>query len=822
MAENSPYTRGQFPSPLLPRKEMDKPETGRAVGNAIYQTSVLGENSYYWLRNQNFAENRTFSAGKQPFQTYLDLLGTDGKTSYANYAWHPRPIAPKFRDILINDIMSRIENVDCTGLSLEIQKRKDMRKTEMAFQMEHGDYLNQIQQSAGVQLAQKQDFIPENEEELELWDNLKPKEKEEQLMEWGIDFILYNNDWNSIKKEVTGDLVDVGLGATQTYFDGRKRIRVKRIRPEYMVYGATNTLNFRNVAYMAHLERMSITDVRSMFPDTPEQDLYKAAYQNRGLYANPDQLIDFIQDFEIAYTRPYDSWLIDVMFYEYKVMKTINYVKGKDNNDNPIFDLNRKTDGTNPNKKTYVFQIPTIYKGAWMIGSDTMLSWGEMENLIRSREDVEDVKFSYSVYMLNNNGDMLPTSPMEMMRSSIVQMDLAILRMQNVIASTPPNGMKMDLDAITELELGKGIGKVGPLKLRELWMQTGDVYYSSSKISGDNANRSPIEQNLNELGDKLHQYIEVYNFELNCIRDYLGINEVKDGSQVNPRIGLGVMQGQQAASNLATAHIYGGWVSLMTDTCEAASILFWDALNTPETNDMYIRLLGKQNADFLLYNKELTKSNYLTKISVNMTLQDRTWLNQQIEVALAQGKLMLEDALMVNKYASFNIEYAIRYLSFMEKKRQQMAQRQQMQLAQQQQQATAAQADQLMQQKQQDEEQKDKREAAKLEKQALNDHKLLIQQLINAALLEEQKTGQQLPTYVQLAINEQLKGKVLEQEAQIESMTDALEIHDLQMTQNIIQQQAMQAQQQALPPGQDSDLSPDQSNPNQIAQGQAA
>jgi len=810
MVDNGTYTRGQFPSPLLPRKEMDKPETGRAVGSAIYQTSVLGSNSYYFIRNQQFAENRVFGAGKQPFQTYLDLLGTDGKVSYLNLDFHPRPIAPKFRDILINDIMSRMENVDCTGLSLEIQKRKDMKKTEMAFQMEHGDYLQQIQQSAGVQLAQKQDFIPENEEELELWDNLKPKEKEEQLMEWGIDFILYNNDWNSIKKEVTGDLVDTGLGATQTYFDGRKRIRVKRVRPEYMVYGTTNTLNFRNVAYIGHLERLSITDVRSMYPNTPEKDLYRAAYQNRGLYANPDQLTDFIQDFEIAYTRPYDSWLIDVMFYEYKVMKTINYVKGKDNNDNPIFDLNRKTDGSNPNKKTFQFQIPTIYKGAWMIGSDTMLAWGEMENLIRSREDVEDVKFSYSLYMLNNNGDMLPTSPMEMMRSSIVQMDLAILRMQNVIASTPPNGMKMDLDAITELDLGKGIGKVGPLKLRELWMQTGDVYYSSSKISGDNANRSPIEQNMNELGDKLKQYIEVYNFELNCIRDYLGINEVKDGSQVNPRIGLGVMQGQQAASNLATAHIYGGWVSLMTDTCEAAAILFWDALNTPETNDMYIRLLGKQNADFLLYNKELTRSNYLTKISVNMSTQDRMWLNQQIEVALAQGKLQLEDALMVNKYAAFNIEYAIRYLSFMEKKRTQMAQRQQMQLAQQQQQATQSQADSLMQQKQQAEIDKDKRDAAKIEKEAINDHKLLIQQLINAALLEQQKTGQPLPDYVQLAINEQLKGKVLEQEAQIEALTDALEIHDLQMTQNIIQQQSQQSQ------------SPEAVNQQQQAPGQQA
>jgi len=552
--------------------------------------------------------------------------------------------------------------------------------------------------------------------------------------------------------------------------------------------------------------------VRSMYPDVPEKDLYELAYMYRGQFGNPDSLVDFIIDFEISYTRPYDSWLIDVLFFKYRVMKTIDYTKGTDRNGNPIFEY-RKVSGENPNKQPYKAQIPTWYQGAWLVGASDVLDWREMPNLIRSNEDVEDVFSGYAVYMLNNNGDMLPVSPMQMISSSIVQMDLSILRMQQVIATTPPNGIKMDIDAIMEVDMGKGIGKVGPMKMREIYTQMGDVYYSGSKINGDRANSSPIEQMISNFGDKLKSYIEVYNFELNCIRDYLGINEVKDGSEVNPRLGLGVMQGQMQASNMSTAHIYNGYVSILTDTAKAIAILFWDCLNTPATNDMYIRLLGKENADFIKYNKELTRSNYLTKISVNMAIADLQWLDQMCMTAVQQKQMLPDDAMMVKKYSQFNMEYAIRYLTFIQKKRAKEAQKAQMQAAQQQQQATAQLAQQQMAQKAQDEAASDKREMAKTSTKINGEHLLKIQDLINNSLLLAQEGKGVVPQYVQLAIDKQMAAHNLELEQQIQEMENSLQAHDLQMTQMAQQQQMQQAQQQGQGQGQEQ---------GQPQQGQAA
>ena len=792
--DNSKY-KGQFPSPILPKADLDKPETGYQVAQAIYNSCIYGENSFYAIRNTQFADNRTFASGKQPFQTYLDILGVDGKASYMNYSYNPRPIAPKFRNILVNDIMSRLESIDCTGLSASIQARKDDRKNEMAFKMKHGDFIKAAEQTTGMQLSQPSDFQPETDDELELWAGLNDKEKEETLMSEGISFILENNDQEGTKKLLAEDLVDCGLACEFTGFNGRKRIVNKRIRPEYLVYGTTLTLNFRNIPYIGHVERISILDVRLMYPDYPEKQLYELAYQFKGYYGNPDSLVDFIADYEIAYTRPYDSFLIDVMFFRYKVQKEINYSKGEDIYGNKIVEYRVIKD--NPKKKNYKTYIPTWYQGAWLIGANDVLEWREMPNLIRNNEDVEDVMSGYAVYMLNNNGDMLPMSPMESIKSSIIQMDLAVLRMQNVLAKVAPPGVKIDLDAVAEMDLGTGQKSIGYMKLRELYQETGDIPFRSSKISGENTRNAPIEPIISGYGNMLQEQIAIYNFELNNIRDYLGINEVKDGSGVPARMGLGVANGAVQASNMSTAHIYNGYISILTDTAKATAILLWDALNTPETNDMYIRLLGKSNADFIKYNKDLTRSNYATKISVNMGAEDMQWLSEFLTTAVQQKQMMPDDAMMVKKYCKFDMEYGIRYLTFIQKKRQKEQQQIQQAQAQQQQQATAQQAQMQMQMKAQQEAASDKREVVKVDKKASGEHMNMLQALINDAIKINMETGAPIHPYVQNLIDNQHQLQLNQMEMQIKQMEEGLEEHDLQMTQ-VAQQQQMQQAQQAM------------------------
>ena len=161
-------------------------------------------------------------------------------------------------------------------------------------------------------------------------------------------------------------------------------------------------------------------------------------------------------------------------------------------------------------------------------------------------------------------------------------------------------------------------------------------------MSGE-AGRPAIEQAIHNMGDKISQFINVYNFELGCIRDYIGVNEVRDGSGVNPRIGLQVMNNQMQSSNTATGHIYGGVVSIMTDTSKGVAIRLWDTLKQSDVNSMYIKLLGQKNSDFIKRRKDITSSNYDTMITIDMSQDEKLFLETQINTALQAGTIELED-----------------------------------------------------------------------------------------------------------------------------------------------------------------------------------
>jgi hypothetical protein len=771
--DNLEFHDGVFPSPILGNDVIKTLAYGKAVGRAIYKTAIESENSYYVSRNNSFAETRTFANGKQPFQTYLDLLMVDGKSSFLNLDYHPRPVAPKFRDILINTIMNKTERIECYSMSLETQLKKRNKKDAAAFRMANKDFINAAQQQTGMQMEQPDAFTPDSEEELNLWAELNDKEREELLMEEAVQFVNYNNDFDSIKKDIVSDIVDVGMGWGKNYFDSKGRIKEKSIRPEMMVYGTTNTYDFRHMPYMAHLERMKIVDFRAMWPKYDEEVLYDLAYSSRNKNGNSANLSDYSNDYATALSRPYDGYLIDVLFYEYRVTKYIDYTKGTDRNANPVFEFKPNTGKkANPNKKEYKANIPTIYCGAWPVGADDVAEWHEMSNLLRSNADVEEVSYSYSGYIINNKDNMLPKSPMDNMKSSIIQMDLAILKMQQHLAMAAPDGMNIDIDSITDIDLGSGVGKVGALKLREIRLQTGDTYWSSAKMSGERNQMPPIQDAIHSLGDKLQQFIGVYNFELGCIRDYIGVNELRDGSNTPDRLGLQVMQTQIQASNTATQHIYDAFVSIMGNMAKKTIIMLWQVLKFGNPNSMYMKILGAQNIDFIKEKELLTANNYSTMVTVDMSMDDKQFLAQNITFALQQGTIELQDAIYVRKVP--DLDLAMRYLAFVQKKRAKEKNDAELQKQQQGIQQQGQQAQTLMQQKSQDQQAADQLELQKVQAKSELDQKNKVQDAILQANIVQMQTGAEIPPYIQMLMAAQMKD-MQEQQLEHEQQMDAQE-----------------------------------------------
>src|SRR5690606_4483891 len=133
-------------------------------------------------RNLIFEENRRYAAGKQPLKTYLDEMGFDDNDQWMNLNFIPNPIIQKYRRVVIDDFMNRMERVRVTGMSEEIKNKKDRRRSDAMFRMENKEWLEGIQQLSGIPLEDNTEPVHDTKEEVDIWMELNPSELEEALM----------------------------------------------------------------------------------------------------------------------------------------------------------------------------------------------------------------------------------------------------------------------------------------------------------------------------------------------------------------------------------------------------------------------------------------------------------------------------------------------------------------------------------------------------------------------------------------------------------------------------------------------------------------
>ena len=106
-------TRSSFPDQVVPEEEKMSLEYGLQVARAIeseWFNSSLG--GFRYEENYNiFYRRRLYARGEQPVQKYKDELSINGDLSYLNLDWKPVPIIPKFVDIVVNGMSSKLYEI---------------------------------------------------------------------------------------------------------------------------------------------------------------------------------------------------------------------------------------------------------------------------------------------------------------------------------------------------------------------------------------------------------------------------------------------------------------------------------------------------------------------------------------------------------------------------------------------------------------------------------------------------------------------------------------------------------------------------------------
>ena len=223
---------------------------------------------------------------------------------------------------------------------------------------------------------------------------------------------------------------------------------------------------------------------------------------------------------------------------------------------------------------------------------------------------------------------------------------LTHLKLQQVMSRMVPDGVYLDMDGLAEVDLGNGTN-YNPAEALNMYFQTGSIVGRSLTQDGDmNPGKVPIQELNSSSGQaKINALIQTYQYYLQMIRDVTGLNEARDGSAMEKNSLVGLQKMAANASNVATRHIKQSSLYLTLRIAENIALKLADALEFPLTRNALQNSISTYNAKTLEEIADLNLHDFGIFLELEPDEEEQAKLEENIQVALQQGGIDLEDAI---------------------------------------------------------------------------------------------------------------------------------------------------------------------------------
>ena len=660
------YINNYFPSQVVSDAEKLSYDYGLKVAKAIeheWFNKDQGINRYQKHYN-DFHRLRLYAEGNQSIQKYKDELSINGDLSYLNLDWTPVPIVPKFVDIVVNGMADRSYDIkaysqDPYGIEKRTQYMQsildDMNTKEM------NDF---VQQNFNINLYENDPTtLPNTQEELELHMQLTYKQAVEIAEEQAINVLMDGNRYALTRKRFYRDLTVLGIGAVKTNFNTSEGATIEYVDPADLVYSYTESPYFDDIYYVGEIKTIPINELAKQYPHLEQSDL-EEIIQNRSLYTNNSYKNASSYD-------EFDNNKVQVLYFNYKTyMNEVYKIKQTSTGAEKAIE---KDDTFNPPENmeggfTRLDRvIEVLYEGAMVVGTNKLLQWGMAKNMMRPKSDFTKVKMNYAIVaprMYKGNIDSL----VKRITGFADMIQLTHLKLQQVMSRMIPDGVYLDADGLAEIDLGNGTN-YNPQEALNMFFQTGSVIGRSFTQDGDlNPGKVPIQEiTSGSGGNKIQALIGNYNYYLQMIRDVTGLNEARDGSMPDDRALVGIQKIAAANSNTATRHILDAGLFLTAEVAEQLSLRISDIIEYSPTKDAFIQSIGVHNVATLEEMSELHLYDFGIFIELTPDDEEKAKLENNIQVALQQQTIDLEDAIDVREIN--NVKLANQVLKIRRKKK---------------------------------------------------------------------------------------------------------------------------------------------------------
>ena len=644
-----------FPGQLATDAEKATEEFGLKIGQSIqYEWFKRDGNSCrYYSQWVEFHRLRLYARGEQPVGKYKNELAIDGDLSYLNLDWTPVPIIPKFVDIVVNGMNDRMFTPKAYAQDAMSAERRHSHQEMIEADMVAKEFLEQTQKDFGIDAFNVDaQTLPDSDQELALYMQLNYKPGIEIAEEQAINTILEENHYADTRKRIDYDLTTLGIGCCKHSFLANEGVKVDYVDPANIVYSYTESPYFDDCFYWGEVKQVPLTELIKINPDLTTEDLKEIQHLGTSWFNYYGVIAPYKNDL-------FDKDVVTLLYFNYKTTKKFIYKKKfMDNGGEKVI---RKDEGFNPPleeeprfekvEKT----IDVWYEGVMVMGSQYLLKWELSKNMVRPK--------SASQYAIPNYIAIAPRMYKGVIESLVRRMttfadliQITHLKLQQVIARVVPDGVYIDADGLNEVDLGTG-ADYNPEDALRMYFQTGSVVGRSFTQDGEyNHGKVPIQElNSNSGMSKISALVSTYNHYMSMIRDVTGLNAARDASTPDPDALVGVQKLAALNSNTATRHILEGSLFMTRKLSEALSYRIADILEYSDFKEEFANQIGKYNVSILEDIKELYLFDFGIFIEVSPDEEQKAKLEENIQMALQQNQINLEDAIDVREIRNLKL-----------------------------------------------------------------------------------------------------------------------------------------------------------------------
>ena len=650
-----------FPDPLASKEQKDDKKYGLQYARAIEsQWGKMNEkSSIFGKRNDIFERNRKYANGTQDTSIYKQLLKSlqpnSGDGSLLNLDYTPVPILPKFVRIVVNKILSKSPYPNIEAIDPLSSSEKNQQKNRVKNQVSMKDQLKELKEKTGGLVIDKDpDELPDTLEEAEIFLETNIKTDAEIAAQLGTELTLsWNNFTDSTLRRCVNDLASIGIAVSKRNNDPNYGIAIEYVDPAKFIHSLTEDPFFSDIVYAGHIKSIPLHElIRSSDYEFTEDDinkLKKLATKNGSsrdslntLYSSPSQ------------TASYSEYMVDVLDFEFLSVDKMYFEEKENRYGNTGFHYEgysyREKPGSVYERKPHSMDVVTVYEGRFILNSEFIVNYRQKPNVPKNIHDISRARLSYSA-VATNMLDSMPKSMVDGCVGFADMLQLTHLKIQQAIAKAKPDGLIIDIEGLENVQLGKG-GEMQPLDLQDIYEQTGVFYYRSKNPEGGFQN-PPIREINNSIRN-INELIGLYNHYLRLIRDVTGINEAMDASSPKGEDLVGVREQAIAGGNNAIYDITNASMMLYKSVCEDVVKCLQIIPAESVLMRIYQNAIGKENMKALMSFENLPMYNFGVYVQKDLEEKEKQYLEQNIQIALSQKEIDLEDAMAIRGLKDIN------------------------------------------------------------------------------------------------------------------------------------------------------------------------